>query len=137
MTDSAKEGDDVEESDAGAGGRTTPCGSRPVLLGGSGLLPCPTTICFVTLSGISAKTYERTTVKTTKALFIAALVTLPLAAHAQPKQVPPKPAVETNLSTAADDPSAKAKAVEAQQEARQKAWEEKARRLSRSICTGC
>jgi hypothetical protein len=36
-----------------------------------------------------------------------------------------------------DDPSAKAKAVEAQQEARQKAWEEKARRLSRSICTGC
>ena len=36
-----------------------------------------------------------------------------------------------------DDPSAKAKALEAQQEARQKAWEEKARRLSRSICTGC
>jgi hypothetical protein len=76
-------------------------------------------------------------VKTTKALFIVALVALPLAAHAQTKQVPPKPAVETNLSTAADDPSAKAKAVEAQQEARQKAWEEKARRLSRSICTGC
>ncbi len=48
-----------------------------------------------------------------------------------------RPAVETNLSTAADDPSAKAKALEAQQEARQKAWEEKARRLSRSICTGC
>jgi hypothetical protein len=76
-------------------------------------------------------------VKTTKALFIVALVALPLAAQAQTKQVPPKPAVETNLSTAADDPSAKAKALEAQQEARQKAWEEKARRLSRSICTGC
>ncbi len=71
------------------------------------------------------------------ALFIAALLALPLAAHAQTKQVPPKPALEANLSTAADDPSAKAKAVEAQQEARQKAWEEKARRLSRSICTGC
>jgi hypothetical protein len=76
-------------------------------------------------------------VKTTKALFTVALVALPLAAHAQAKQVPPKPALEANLSTAADDPSAKAKAVEAQQEARQKAWEEKARRLSRSICTGC
>ncbi len=75
--------------------------------------------------------------KTPKALFTVALVALPLAAHAQTKQVPPKPAVEANLSTAADDPSAKAKAVEAQQEARQKAWEEKARRLSRSICTGC
>jgi hypothetical protein len=74
-------------------------------------------------------------VTTTKALFIAALVALPLAAHAQTKQVPPKPAVETILSTAADDPSAKARALEAQQEARQKAWEEKARRLSRSICT--
>ena len=73
--------------------------------------------------------------KTTKALFTVALVALPLAAHAQTKQVPPKPAVETNLSAAADDPSAKA--LEAQQEARQKAWEEKARRLSRSICTGC
>jgi hypothetical protein len=76
-------------------------------------------------------------VKTTKALFIAALVALPLAAHAQTKQVPPKRAVETNLSTAADDPSAKAKALEVQHESRQKAWEEKARRLSRSICTGC
>ena len=75
--------------------------------------------------------------KTTKALFFAALMTVPLAAHAQTKQVQPKPAVEANLSTAADDPSAKAKALEAQQEARQKAWEEKARRLSRSICTGC
>ena len=74
---------------------------------------------------------------TTKALFIAALAALPLAAHAQTKQVPPKPALETSISTAADDPSAKAKALEAQQEARQKAWEEKARRLSRSICTGC
>ena len=74
--------------------------------------------------------------RTTKALFIAALAALPIAAYAQTKQVPPKPAVETNLSTA-DDPSAKAKALEAQQEARQKAWEEKARRLSRSICTGC
>jgi hypothetical protein len=70
-------------------------------------------------------------------LFIAALAALPIAAYAQTKQVPPKPALETNLSTAADDPSAKAKALEAQQEARQKAWEEKARRLSRSICTGC
>jgi hypothetical protein len=71
------------------------------------------------------------------ALFIAALLALPLAAHAQTKQVTPKPALEANLSTAADDPSTKAKALEAQQEARQKAWEEKARRLSRSICTGC
>ena len=71
------------------------------------------------------------------ALFIAVLVAQPLAAYAQTKQVPPQPALETNLSTAADDPSAKAKAVEAQQEARQKAWEEKARRLSRSICIGC
>ncbi len=79
--------------------------------------------------------HERTTMKA--ALFIAVLVALPLAAHAQTKQVPPKPALETNLSTAAEDPSAKAKALEAQQEARQKAWEEKARRLSRSICTGC
>ena len=102
-----------------------------------GITPCPKAICCVTLSGIPAKTRERTTVKTTKALFIAALAALPLAAHAQTKQVPPKPAVETNLSTAADDPSAKAKALETQQEARQKAWEEKARRLSRSICTGC
>ena len=67
----------------------------------------------------------------------AALAALPLAAHTQTKQVPPKPAVETNLSTAADDPSAETKALEAQQEARQEAWEEKARRLSRSICTGC
>ncbi len=75
--------------------------------------------------------------KATKALLIAALVALPLAAHAQIKQVPPQPSLETNLSTAADDPSAKAKALEAQQEARQKAWDEKARRLSRSICTGC
>ena len=75
--------------------------------------------------------------KTTKALFIAALVALPLAAHAQTKHVPPQPAVETNLSPTADDPSAKPKALQAQQEARQKAWEEKARRLSRSICTGC
>ncbi len=71
------------------------------------------------------------------ALFIAALVALPLTAHAQTKQVPPKPALAANLSTAADDPNAKAKALEAQQEAREKAWEEKARRLSRSICTGC
>ena len=67
----------------------------------------------------------------------AALVALPLAAHTQTKQVPPKPAVETNLSTAPDDPSAETKALEAQQEARQEAWEEKARRLSRSIYTGC
>ncbi len=81
-------------------------------------------------------THDRTTVRTTKGLFIAAVMTLPLAAHAQTKQVPPRPALETNLSTA-DDPSAKAKALEAQQEARHKAWEEKARRLSRSICTGC
>jgi hypothetical protein len=76
-------------------------------------------------------------VRTTKALFIVALVALPLAAHAQTKQVPPKPAVETNLSTAADDPSAKAKALEAQQEARHKAWDEKARKMLRNICTDC
>ncbi len=82
-------------------------------------------------------THERTTVRPTKGLFIAAVMTLPLAAHAQTTQVPPKLALETNLSTAADDPSAKAKALEAQQEARHKAWEERARRLSRSICTGC
>jgi hypothetical protein len=102
-----------------------------------GITPCPKAICCVTLSGILAKPRERTTVKITKALFIAALAALPLAAHAQTKQVLPKPALETNLSTAADDPSAKAKALEAQQEARHKAWEEKAHRLSRSICNGC
>jgi hypothetical protein len=106
-------------------------------LDGSGLLPCPKMNCCGTLSGIWTNNHERTTVRTTKALFIAALVALPLAANAQTKQVPPKRALETNLSTAADDPSAKAKVLEAQQQARQKAWDEKARRLSRSICTGC
>ncbi len=73
--------------------------------------------------------------KITDTLFAAALMTLPLAAHAQTKPVPAKPAPEATVSTATD--SDKLKALEAQQQARQKAWEEKARRLSRSICTGC
>ncbi len=33
--------------------------------------------------------------------------------------------------------SAQAKALEAQQEARHKAWDEKARKMLRNICTGC
>jgi hypothetical protein len=62
-----------------------------------GITPCPKLDCCVTLPSTSTKIHEGRTMNVEKALFIAAVVALPLAAHAQTKQVPPKPSLETNL----------------------------------------